>query len=194
MALAVGRAHGKRSIDETQHETQPVVIPARQIIVLGPHERIARAATPRHDRQDQHGDQQSAHAEVECDRIDQREVAVRKDHDRAAQPVDELECDEHLPRVPFDLWICELVQCDQLVPERRRDGRCRQEPAAEVQEAGEPANHAAVSGTGSYAGPMVDTARRRNRRNQLSERCRYESVEYRNQDSGVPEQKVSLEK
>lgn len=188
MALAVGRAHGKRGIDQAQHETQPVVIPARQIIVLSPHKRIRSAAAPRHDRQDQHRDQQPAHAEVEGDRVDQREVAVRKDHDGTAQPVDELECDEHLPRIPFDLGICELVQCDQLVPERRRDGRCRQEPAAEVQEAGKPANYAAVPGSCSYAGPVVNTPRRRNRRNQLSERRRYESVEYRNQDSRVPKQ------
>ena len=51
-----------------------------------------------------------------------------------------------------------------------RDGDDRGEvenPAEEVQEAGEEANHAAVAGTGGYGCPVVDAAGRGDGRRQL---------------------------
>lgn len=123
MALTVRRAHRKGRIDEPKHETQPVVVPARQVVILGPHKSIRRPPTLRHDGQHQHRDRQPAHAHVECDRVDQRQMSVPEYHNRAAEPVHQLECNENLPCVPLDLRVRELVQRNQLVSESRRDGR-----------------------------------------------------------------------
>lgn len=113
---------------------------------------------PRHNSQDQHRNEQPPHTQVKRNTINQREVSIPEYNNRTANPVHQLKRNKHLPRMPLYLRVRKLVQRDELIAKGAGDRGGGEEPAAEVEEAGEPADNAAVAWAGGDGGPVVDTA------------------------------------
>ena len=90
--------------------------------------------------------------------LQMRNQSIRKNNKRRDKPCDEDICDIRVPWLDLQVGVEHGVELNADVCHDLRDGSKVEDPAEEIDGAGEEAEDAAVFEAGGYGGPVVDAA------------------------------------
>lgn len=167
MGYGIWRADREGAVEDPGQEGDPIV-PTHRIILaeVTPHGRVGSMHL-RHRCDHDDGHDATANNKNQSDLVQEWQYPVPENDQRAAGPCYDDESDIDVPRLDDQVGMEYGIHLYRHV---RGDGHDRgkiEYPAEEIERAGEESKDAAITGAGSYRGPVVDTTGGGNRGGEL---------------------------